>query len=870
MYAPLLFQNPVAHCWSEPGHFKRKFCNICRKRLEDSLAMRCEICEYYSHMECMDFIVSDCKECATYVPRSDKSMPIQLHHWREGNLPGNSKCLLCKKTCWSSECLAGMRCEWCGVTAHAYCHLQLPRECSFGCLRQIMLPPGCLTVPRVDVSMETMYGYQKKQGWLLSEEFSSSGDSKTEEEDKRSPKEKEVKDKDKDRDEEIVRIFDGDSAVKKRSYRTVAVPKSAPAQVLLEVALRTFHISDNPKNYYITETTSKEDGTEREIDCNQPIRGQITSRDGKLPSVFLRYSATNQNRGHIRVYPGGLRKTNQEDVADFKNIPVDKDTTADEVLQRVLCKLGDEKADSKNYSLVELCLDKGVSECEISRSEKPWMIIQQSRRESLRRTRMTRFYLKELKDPHGTHIALYVGNLPTGLSQRQYEKILLDIIGKENKWYGFDVIYYEYGSLVLLYSNPDTAIRAYNILNKANFDDKQLLVLLLPNIQPQMIPDYVMPLLVLVNVKSGGQQGMELIHSFRKLLNPHQVYNLMKGGPLPGLYVFRNVPYFKILVCGGDGTVGWALSCLDNVGQDAQCQSPPMAIVPLGTGNDLARVLRWGPGCTGAEEPINLLRDVIDAEEIKLDRWTVIFHPNEKETDEMKLALANDTNAANTNEDTTSIFLMNNYFGIGIDADLCLDFHMAREENPDKFNSRLHNKSVYLKMGLRKMMNRRSCKDLHRSIRIEIDGRPIELPPCEGIVILNILSWASGANPWGQEKEDQFSKPTHYDGMLEIIAVTGVVHLGQIQSGLRGAIRIAQGGHMRIHLLTDLPVQVDGEPWIQPAGQVVVLRSALKATMLKKSKNKIKRRNTEPNIYFPNEASLQPQSPCADGVSGPL
>ena len=68
-----------------------------------------------------------------------------------------------------------------------------------------------------------------------------------------------------------------------------------------------------------------------------------------------------------------------------------------------------------------------------------------------------------------------------------------------------------------------------------------------------MIPPTVLPLLIFVNVKSGGcqviilvfivqhtdfdiltNQGLELISSFRKLLNPYQVFDLSNGGPLPG------------------------------------------------------------------------------------------------------------------------------------------------------------------------------------------------------------------------------------------------------------------------------------------------------------------------------------------------
>ncbi len=98
-------------------------------------------------------------------------------------------------------------------------------------------------------------------------------------------------------------------------------------------------------------------------------------------------------------------------------------------------------------------------------------------------------------------------------------------------------------------------------------------------------------------------------------------------------------------------------------------------------------------GYTGGEDPLNLLRDVIEAEEIRLDRWTVVFHPSdEKLFEDGKGGCGTggvmSTSTAISNEDNTQIFVMNNYFGIGIDADLCLDFHNAREENPNKFNSR--------------------------------------------------------------------------------------------------------------------------------------------------------------------------------------
>lgn len=57
------------------------------------------------------------------------------------------------------------------------------------------------------------------------------------------------------------------------------------------------------------------------------------------------------------------------------------------------------------------------------------------------------------------------------------------------------------------------------------------------------------------------------------------------------LELFRKTPNLRVLACGGDGTVGWILSVLDQL---AFSPPPAVGVLPLGTGNDLARALGWG------------------------------------------------------------------------------------------------------------------------------------------------------------------------------------------------------------------------------------------------------------------------------------
>lgn len=81
--------------------------------------------------------------------------------------------------------------------------------------------------------------------------------------------------------------------------------------------------------------------------------------------------------------------------------------------------------------------------------------------------------------------------------------------------------------------------------------------------------------------------------------------------------------------------------------------------------------------------------------------------------------------------------VMNNYFGIGLDAKISLDFNQRRDDHPEKCRSRARNRMFYGMLGGREIVAK-TFKNLDQRVRLECDGQLISLPNLQGIVILNI------------------------------------------------------------------------------------------------------------------------------------
>uniref|UniRef100_A0A8C7F2A5 Diacylglycerol kinase n=1 Tax=Oncorhynchus kisutch TaxID=8019 RepID=A0A8C7F2A5_ONCKI len=557
-------------------------------------------------------------------------------------------------------------------------------------------------------------------------------------------------------------------------------------------------------------------------------------------------------------------------------------------------------------------------------------------------------------------------------------------------------------------------------------------------------PSCASPLLVFVNSKSGDNQGVKFLRRFKQLLNPAQVFDLVNGGPHLGLRLFQKFDNFRILVCGGDGSVGWVLSEIDKLNLHKQCQ---LGVLPLGTGNDLARVLGWGPSCDDDTQLPQILEKLERASTKMLDRWSIMTYeikilskhsgpvtPDDTDHDQIsayedsvaahltkilnadqnsvvissakilcetvkdfvaKVGKSYERSTENTEEcDTmslkcailnekldlllqtlntetqsfpppprlstppiveeeeeeeevseesltelkekleaeesekggengggsphkmfrakeqlmlranslkkavreimqqtyhtqqflrTPLFLctglraglaasiagssiiskmllanidpfgatpfldsdldslegfsekcvMNNYFGVGLDAKITLEFNNKREEHPEKCRSRTKNRVWYGVLGTKELLQR-TYKNLEQKVQLECDGQYIPLPSLQGIAVLNIPSYAGGTNFWGGTKEDDiFCAPSFDDKILEVVAVFGSMQMAVSRVIKLQHHRIAQCRSVKITILGDegVPIQVDGEAWVQPPG-VIKIQHKNRAQML--------------------------------------
>ncbi|XP_030546307.1 diacylglycerol kinase 5-like isoform X2 [Rhodamnia argentea] len=371
----------------------------------------------------------------------------------------------------------------------------------------------------------------------------------------------------------------------------------------------------------------------------------------------------------------------------------------------------------------------------------------------------------------------------------------------------------------------------------------------------------VCPVLVFVNSKSGGQLGVNLLVTYRALLNENQVFDLGQESPdkvlsriytnLEKLKLEGNEPAariqetLKIIVAGGDGTAGWLLGVVS----DLKLPHPPaIATVPLGTGNNLPFAFGWGkknPG-TDRQSVEAFLEQVMKAEEMKIDSWHILMRmraPREGSFDPIApLELPHSLHAFGRVSSSDELNMEGchtfrggfwNYFSMGMDAQVSYAFHSERNSHPEKFKNQLVNQSTYMKLvGTQgwffSSLFQSNSKNIAQLAKVKIMNREgqwqhLHIPhSIKSIICLNLPSFSGGLNPWGTTRRSKgdFTPPYVDDGLIEVVGFRDAWHglLLLAPSGHGTRLAQAQRIHFEFHKgATDHTyMRIDGEPWKQP------------------------------------------------------
>jgi diacylglycerol kinase (ATP) len=230
-----------------------------------------------------------------------------------------------------------------------------------------------------------------------------------------------------------------------------------------------------------------------------------------------------------------------------------------------------------------------------------------------------------------------------------------------------------------------------------------------------------------------------------------------------------------LIACGGDGTASHALDCAWQVAQSNGTAPVPVGIIPLGTGNDLARSLGWGGSAPTAAALDRMLARLVAAPIRHLDRWEL------------------------TGPNLTRTWF--NYWSLGIDARVALGFHHLRDRHPYLFRLQALNLALYATIGLGQVPPRLDQRIGNLSLPVWT----------RGLVICNIASWAGGVRLHPGIRAD--------DGHADAFALAAGIPLGLATGRVRQPLRLGTRREWTIDLRQPTSMQCDGEPFVARSGR---------------------------------------------------
>jgi len=344
------------------------------------------------------------------------------------------------------------------------------------------------------------------------------------------------------------------------------------------------------------------------------------------------------------------------------------------------------------------------------------------------------------------------------------------------------------------------------------------------------------PICFLINAKSGGKKGELLLRTLSRFPAIHifdiqHLWGVQKGQGNSEVFdkflgVLR-MDKIRVVAAGGDGTVSFVCNLLDfvhfghkkshGISNFLHKQPPPVAILPIGVGNEVARISGWSSGFSPSnstcfshlyDPELGFLQNVRKGRIVDLDLWQISLSSFESTEPHNTIDL-------NNTQNTTDLTMLC-FFSIGFDARISHRFHMLRESKPSLTQSVGMNKMWYTYFGICELFQ--PMDDISSYLELCVDGQQVELPPSiRTLQVFNIHSSADGVDFFGISKKSNqrelqsYERPCIHDGLLEVVATEGVMHLMAIRVGASHSRRLAQGKNITITVKRTLPIQVDGE-----------------------------------------------------------